>query len=407
MTLAGKTAFVSGGSGFIGARLIEVLVREYGMRVKTLVRGSTSAGGGAFRAAAAGAEIVFGSLLDEAALDTAVAGADLVFHCAYGIHGSPAEQRRVTVEGTRLLARCAGRAGVGHFVHLGTVASYGGNTPPVVAEDFVDAKLWPWPYAHDKRDAEEALAQAAVAAGMPYTILRLGAVYGPYGGSFTVGPIQTLKLMRLALVDDGQGISNAVYVDDVIQAMLLSAQRGGTGERYTIRGPDDVTWRAFYEHYDRMVGKDSLVAVTRAEMRVARRNQWQGAVRALVPETLAALKASPGFRAAAGALPGLKPAYQRFGKRLVKPVAPGFARQQSDDRPLQLTPEIMVGYFANRSTFSIAKACSQLGYDPVYDLAKGMALTRQWAEWANLLPTARGDGPTLGRPWTDPGPTPD
>ena len=73
MTLAGKTAFVSGGSGFIGARLIEVLVREHGMRVRTLVRGTTSAGGGAFRAAAAGAEIVFGSLLDQAALDAAVA----------------------------------------------------------------------------------------------------------------------------------------------------------------------------------------------------------------------------------------------------------------------------------------------------------------------------------------------
>ena len=386
MTLAGKTAFVSGGSGFIGARLIEVLVRQYGMRVRTLVRGTTSAGGGAFRAAAAGAEIVFGSLLDEAALDAAVAGADLVFHCAYGLHGSLAEQRRVTVEGTRLLARSAGRAGVGHFVHLGTVASYGGNTPPVVPEDFVDAKLWPWPYAHDKRDAEDALAQAAVVAGMPYTILRLGAVYGPYGGAFTVGLIQTLTQMRLALVDDGRGISNAVYVDDVIQAMVRAARCGGAGERFIIRGPDDVTWRAFYEHYDRMVGKDSLVAMTRAEMRIARRNQWKGAVRALVPETLAALKASPGFRAAAGGLPGLKPAYQRFGKRLVKPAAHGAVEPDIDRRLIQLTPELMLGYFANRSTFSIAKACSLLGYAPAYDLAKGMALTRQWAEWANLLP---------------------
>ena len=390
MTLAGKTAFVSGGSGFIGARLIEVLVRQYGMRVKTLVRGTTSAGGGASRAAAAGAEIVFGSLLDEAALDPAVAGADFVFHCAYGLHGSPAEQRRVTVEGTRLLAGCAARAGVGQFVHLGTLVSYGGNTPPVVTEDFVDAKLWPWPYAHDKRDAEEALVQTAGAAGMPYTILRLGAVYGPYGGAFTVGPMQTMAQMRLALVDDGQGISNAVYVDDVIQAMVRAALRGGTGERFTIRGPDDVTWRAFYESYDRMVGKDSLVAMTAPKMRAARRNQWKGAVRALIPETLAALKASPGFRAAAGGLPGLKPAYQRFGKRLVKPAAPGSPRVASDPRPVQLTPEVMVGYFANRSTFSIAKARLQLGYDPVYDLAKGMALTRQWAEWANLLPPSSG-----------------
>ena len=155
--LAGKTVFVTGGSGFIGGRLIEVLVRQGGARVRTLVRATTSAGGGASRAAAAGAEIVFGSLLDEALLERELQGADIVFNCAYGMHGSLAAQREVTVEGTRKLARAAGRAGVKQFVQLGTVASYGGNTPEMVPEDFEDPKLWPWPYAHDKRDGERRL----------------------------------------------------------------------------------------------------------------------------------------------------------------------------------------------------------------------------------------------------------
>lgn len=393
MTLQGKTAFVSGGSGFIGARLIEVLVRQYGMRVKTLVRGSTSAGSGAFRAAAAGAEIHFGSLLDAPVLQQAVAGTDFVFHCAYGMHGSAVEQRRVTVEGTRLLARLAGEAGVGQFVHLGTLTSFGGNTPAVVSEDFVDPKLWPWPYAHDKRDAEEVLSQTAAPLGLKFTILRLGAVYGPYGGAFTVGPLQTLAQMRQVLVDEGQGLTNAVYVDDVIQAMLRAAQVGGTGERFIVRGPDEVSWLTFYEHYDRMVGKNSLVAMTAAEMRSVRRGRWRSAVRALVPETLAALKASPGFRAAAGGLPGLKPAYQRFGKRLAKPAVPDRAAVASDARPLQLVPEIMVDYYANRSSFSIAKARALLGYEPQFDVARGMALTRQWAEWANMLPQSAAHPP--------------
>ena len=39
--LAGKTVFVTGGSGFIGGRLIEVLVRQGGARVRTLVRATT------------------------------------------------------------------------------------------------------------------------------------------------------------------------------------------------------------------------------------------------------------------------------------------------------------------------------------------------------------------------------
>ncbi|MEO5705962.1 MAG: NAD-dependent epimerase/dehydratase family protein [Alteraurantiacibacter sp.] len=387
MTLAGKTAFVTGGSGFIGGRLIEVLARQYGMRVKTLVRGTTGAGGGAFRAAAAGADIVFGSLTDRATLDAAVAGCDLVFHCAYGTHGSEADQRLVTVEGTRLLAQAAAAAGVANFVHLGTVASYGGNTPPVVTEDYVNPRLWPWSYAHDKLAAEGALRESANEGGMPFTILRLGMVYGPYGGSYTTGPLNAMTVGRLALVDDGRGVSCATYVDDVIQAMLLAADRTGEGETYMIRGPDLVTWREFYEVYDRWLGRDSLVSYSKAEMIAAGRGQWKAALRTLVPATLSALKASPAFRASAGGLPYVRPLYARFGKKLIGAQVAGAATapEAPAERPVQLLPEMMIDYFANTTDFSIDKARSKLGYAPQFDLRRGMELTEQWARWANLV----------------------
>ena len=384
--LAGKTVFVTGGSGFIGGRLIEVLVRQGGARVRTLVRATTSAGGGASRAAAAGAEIVFGSLLDEALLERELKGADIVFHCAYGMHGSLAAQREVTVEGTRKLAHAAGRAGVKQFVHLGTVASYGGNTPDLVSEDFEDPKLWPWPYAHDKRDGERALADEAATNGLPFTILRLGAVYGPYGGSYTVIPLATLAERRIALVDDGAGIANATYVDDVIQAMLRAAMHPGTGQRYTIRGPDQPTWRDFYECYERMLGAGELVSLTGAEMKRARRAEFSASAKRLLPETLAALKASSGFKSTAAGL-GLRSLYQRVSGgsgQAVVGAAPRPAPQI--ERPIQLIPPIMIDYFANRSRFSIARAQAELGYAPAYDLAAGMALTEKWARWANLLP---------------------
>jgi nucleoside-diphosphate-sugar epimerase len=388
MNLHGKTAFVTGGSGFIGGRLIEVLRRQYGMRVKALVRGTTSAGGGAFRAAAAGAEIVFGSLLDEAVLSEALAGCDMVFHCAYGTHGSAAEQRQVTVDGTRLLAQTAAALGIGHFVHLGTVSSYGGNTPALVHENYVNPKLWAWPYAQDKLDGEAALAAAARAGGMPYTILRLGSVYGPYGASFTTAPLNAMRTGRLAMVGQGEGQSSAVYVDDVIQAMLRAAAKDGSGQIYMVRGPDDVTWRQLYGAYDAMLGRDSLVAMSRAQMDAARRGAWRSALRKVVPEALGALKASPGFRAAASALPLVRSGYARFGKKLVKPAAPSSAKHAvaADEREILLVPEIMIDYFSNPSIFSIEKARDELGYQPRYSLNDGMALTEQWARWANLIP---------------------
>jgi nucleoside-diphosphate-sugar epimerase len=358
--LAGKTVFVTGGSGFTG--------------------------GGASRAAAAGAEIVFGSLLDQALLTRELAGADIVFHCAYGMHGSLADQREVTVEGTRNLARAAASNGVKQFVHLGTVASFGGNTPEMVPEDFEDPKLWPWPYAHDKRDSERALAEEAATTALPFTILRLGAVYGPYGGSYTVMPLATLAERQIALVDNGAGIANATYVDDVIQAMLRAAHHPGTGQRYMIRGPDQPTWREFYQAYETMLGIKGLVSLSRTQMKRARRAEFTASAKRLLPETLAALKASPGFKNSAAGL-GLRKLYQRVSRSGQNPNPLG-ARPAAPmaERPIQLIPPIMIDYFANRSRFSIAKAQAELGYAPVYDLPAGMALTEAWARWANLLP---------------------
>lgn len=390
MTLQGKTAFVTGGSGFIGGRLIEVLVNQYGMRVVALAR-SGSAGSGAFRAAAAGAEFVAGSLLDEAGLTAAMAGCDYVFHCAFGSHGDLAAQREITVEGSRVLARAALAAGAKHLINLSTLVTYGADTPATVDEDYVPRRAWKWPYAIDKRDAEIAIAGETTGSAMATTTLRLGAVYGPYGPAFTVGPLTALRAGRMALIDDGQGVCNAVYIDDVIQAILLAARRDDGGARmFSIRGPDRVTWRALYESYERMLGaNDTLVPMNRASMRAQRRRDALAAVRALMPATLAALKASADFKRTAGALPYVRALYAKVRRApatgaATAPVA--VAASRPDHRPIFLIPDMMIDYYASTSDYRIDRAMGELGYAPQYDLARGMALTERWARWANLIP---------------------
>jgi nucleoside-diphosphate-sugar epimerase len=390
--LKGRTALVTGGTGFIGGRLIEILIGQFGMKVRTLVRG-TSTGSGAYRAAAAGAEFVTGSLTDAAAMHTALEGVDYVFHCAFGSHGDLAEQRRVTVEGTRTLAAAAGVAGVKHFVNLGTIVSFGADTPAEVDESYVARRMWKWPYAIDKRDAELAIAEEHRRSGLAATTLRLGVIYGPYGPAFTLYPLALLKTSRLALIDGGRGVCAAAYVDDVIQAILLAAQRPvGAAETFIIRGPDRVTWRQFYESYEAMLGVERLVEMSRADMRGARGKLMLAAMRAVVGEGLAALKASPDFKRAAGALPLVRPAYAMIGKRRAGtagdalPAKPAAAT--TPELPVELIPPMMVDYYASTTEYRIDRARTELGYAPVFDLAAGMALTAQWARWANLIPPA-------------------
>jgi nucleoside-diphosphate-sugar epimerase len=96
------TAFVTGGSGFIGGALIERLSRE-GWDVRALARSERAAE----RVRELGAEPVMGDLDD-----LHVEGCEIAFHAAAKVEdfGDPADFERVNVQGTRnVVAAC--RAG--------------------------------------------------------------------------------------------------------------------------------------------------------------------------------------------------------------------------------------------------------------------------------------------------------
>jgi len=390
MTLHGKTAFVTGGTGFIGGRLIEVLTAQYGMRVRALVR-NNHATPGSYRIAGCGAEIFQGDICDPQRMKQGIAGCDFVFHCAFGNSGDTKRDQLTTVGGTQTVAGAAGANSVQHFVNLSTMVVFG-DAPETADESFIPNKLWKWPYPHQKREAEAAVAAEYVRSGLPVTTLRLGTVYGPWGAAFTYGPLAALKRGRVVLVENGAGISNAVYVDDVVQAIVLAARRKGPGpELCLIRGPDQVTWRQFYEAYETMAGTDSLVDMTLDEVRADARRNARAALRDALPGALGALKRDPEFKKIASQLPFVSEGWKAYRRRRgVSPSVMGVAARapaeaQTDMRPLIAVPEMMWGAYASRTEFRIDHAREVLGYQPMFDLARGMAITRAWAEWAGLI----------------------
>jgi nucleoside-diphosphate-sugar epimerase len=386
VALAGRKALVTGAAGFIGGRLAERLVLEHGAEVRALVRNLA----GAARLARFPVTILRGDVTSPADLTSAIQGCDLVFHCAYGTSGSQKHRAWVNTEGTRQVLAAARSAGVTRIVYLSTLMVYG-CTADGDLDETAPRRRFGNPYSDSKLAAE----RIALSSGLPVAVLQPTAVYGPYGGVWTEAVLRALKTGRQILVDGGHGLANAVYVDDLVSAMLLAAMKEeAVGEAFLISGEEPPTWEEMFGRFARMLGEETrTVEMTAAEALAYWRRSQRRRPR-LVGEALRILKQEQPVReriertrevlwlreAASSLLP--ESWQQRIKARLRSggPVAP-----PGRELPIHpLSPEL-IDFFRARTRVRIDKAKRLLGYQPAFGFETGMDLTEVWARWANLL----------------------
>jgi nucleoside-diphosphate-sugar epimerase len=237
-----STAFVTGGSGFIGGRLIERLRRE-GVAVRALARSPSSAE----RVRALGAEPVPGDLGDRGAMAAGTAGAELAFHLAahLGDWGSWADFEAVNVDGTRnALAACA-EAGVRRFIHCGTEAALMAGEPLVNVDE--TAPLRPdsrAPYPATKARAELAVRDAN-GGELETVVVRPRFVWGKGDTTLLPQMVQRVRKGRWAWVGGGRNLTETTHVDNVVEGLLLGAGRGRPGEAYFVTDGEPVVFRDF------------------------------------------------------------------------------------------------------------------------------------------------------------------
>jgi nucleoside-diphosphate-sugar epimerase len=235
-------AFVTGGSGFIGGRLVERLVRE-GTRVKALARSDASAD----RVAELGAEPVRGDITDPTSLTPAATGAEVAFHLAahLGEWGPWADFERGNVEGTRnVLAACA-EAGVRRFVHCGTEAALMAGEPLVQVDE--TAPLRPdsrAPYPATKARAEQEV-RSANREGFETVVVRPRFVWGKGDTTLLPGMVETVEAGKWAWVGGGENVTDTAHVDNVVEGMVLAAEKGRPGEAYFVTDEERITFREF------------------------------------------------------------------------------------------------------------------------------------------------------------------
>ena len=237
-----ERAFVSGGSGFVGRTLLAEL-RRRGIRTRALVRSDD-----AERVVRdAGAEPVRAGLADTDALQRAIAGCDVVFHAAAIVTdwGDVAEFRKVNVDGTSSLLRAARAAGVRRFVHVSTEAVLAGPDPIVNADERAAKPANPYgPYALTKSLAEDAVL-AANAPGFETVVVRPRFVWGKGDTSVLPKIMAAVRAGRYRWIDSGRYLTSATHVCNLVEGLILAAERGHPGGIYFVTDGPPVEFRTF------------------------------------------------------------------------------------------------------------------------------------------------------------------
>jgi nucleoside-diphosphate-sugar epimerase len=237
-----RSAFVTGGSGFVGGALVRRLVGD-GWRVRALARSERSAD----VLAGVGADPVRGDLDDSEAMRRGAEGTEVAFHAAASVQQwGPWEQfERVNVGGTERALEACRSAGVRRFVHVGTEAALSVGEPLVRVDETAplrpDSKA---PYPATKARAEQAV-RAATGHGFETVVVRPRFVWGPGDTTLLPGIVETVKAGRFAWIGGGEHLTSTAYIDNVVEGLLLGAERGRPGEAYFITDGEPVQFRNF------------------------------------------------------------------------------------------------------------------------------------------------------------------
>lgn len=309
--------FVTGASGFLGRALCERYLAD-GHEVRGMDLAADSA-----------RDIVAGDVAVPGPWQTHAAGCDLVIHTAAIVSlrtERPDEVWRANVLGTLHALEAAERGGAGRFVHFSSVTVFGFDFPDGAGERHPVAPSGV-PYADTKIASEQVVLQAQLEGRIDTTIVRPGDVYGPRSRAWALLPAQLIRDRRFVLPAGGRGIFSPVYVDNLIDGVVLAAASpDAIGQVFTLSDGIGIPNRDFFAPYAELTGR-----------------------RLRTLPTPLAMAAAAAVQRAARLRPG-----------------------DNDINPLALR------YMLRRGTYSNAKARRVLGWEPAVTLEDGLVRTVDW-----------------------------
>ena len=251
MTVEGKVAIV-GANGFIGSRAVEMFHLLNLAQVRPIVRRYAGLARLArFELGSQGTALDYrvADAFDQAAMKKGFEG------CAFVVHAVAGDSE--TILGTLAPTyHAAQAAGVKRFIYLSTASVHGQNPAPGSNENSPLNMRQPIAYNNAKVKAEQVLGQLRAQGNVETVILRPGIVLGPraiWGAHFA----DALLAGEAYLMQQGRGICNSIYIDNLIHAIYLAMTAPQIdGQAFLVGDQETVTWADVYRPIATALGVD-------------------------------------------------------------------------------------------------------------------------------------------------------
>jgi len=266
-----STIFVTGASGFIGARLVSELIKR-GHVVHALTHRTKLEPPPGYPADEQpnfdhpNIRLFLGDVSDSHDYDRlhrAIDGCSQVYHLAGYAKNWSSDQHaylKANVSGLCNICELARKLGIERMVWTSTMLTFGPTPPGTVADEsarraapvkcFTD-------YEESKLRAEDYAASYAKE-GVPLVIVNPTRVFGPGHLNESNSVSRLIDMYDRGklpfLLGGGRNVGNWVYIDDVVQGLILAMEKGRLGEKY-ILGGENLSLKDFLHLVDRASGK--------------------------------------------------------------------------------------------------------------------------------------------------------
>ena len=324
---------VTGGTGFTGKALVrrllddghQVVALDYkeGLKTEELRQW--------------GAEVVIGTVTDRECVKRCMQGVEIVQHLAAAfreLNVPESHYDHVNVDGTRICLEEAHAAGVKKFIYCSTCGIHGNVKDPPTDEDH---NIAPADYYQStKYKAEPVCLDFMKQTGMPVTILRPSAIYGPGDPERFQMIFRRVARGRFPMFGSGKTLYHPVYIDNLVDAFVLAMDLNkGNGEAYLIADEEYVSIKDLVQRIGRALAVD---------VKIKHYPIWPVIIAGHVCEKVCT--------------------------------------------PLRITPPIFprrVDWYRQNRAFNINKAKRDLGYNPKVGLDEGLRRTGEWYRQEKLI----------------------